>query len=239
MCRNSPGGSAPSEPMRSPATTSWTWRPPPMFGSALTSRLTPFWRRSCLTASRPRCQSPERRSQRRSGRHRCPPGLRRLRCRSPAPVPSMARLISRLDPAVLGRRVAAGDPALDDLAGESTGLTPPIPNAAAPARPLCGHRANIADLHVSVGDVVEALEGGRAFRPESRTHCHRQIIVSPTEIRTVSGPGSRFYADRPGCRIRTERQVTQPSSFSNSLIGTAIASRPRVGECRHVPVPLP
>jgi hypothetical protein len=37
--------------------------------------------------------------------------------------------------------------------------------------------ANIADLHVSVGDVVEALEGGRAFRPESRTHCSRQMIA--------------------------------------------------------------
>jgi hypothetical protein len=28
--------------------------------------------------------------------------------------------------------------------------------------------ANIADLHLSVGEVVEGLEGGRAFRPESQ-----------------------------------------------------------------------
>jgi len=140
MCRNSPGGSAPSEPMRSPATISWTWRRPPTFVSVLTSRLTPIWRSACLTASRPRCQSRERRSQRRSGRHRRPPGLRRLQCRSPVLVPSMARLISRLDTAILGPRVAAGDPALDDLAGESAGLPLQNPDTAALARPLCGHR---------------------------------------------------------------------------------------------------
>jgi hypothetical protein len=37
----------------------------------------------------------------------------------------MARLISRLDPAALGLPVAAGNPALDDLADESAGLPPP------------------------------------------------------------------------------------------------------------------
>ena len=125
MCRNSPGGSAPLEPIRSRATMSWTWRPPPMFVSVLTWRSTGIWHSAaCLTASRLRCPSQERRSQRRSGRHRRPPGLRRLRCRSPVPVPSMARLISRLDPTVLGLRIAAGDPALDDLAGELGSLTP-------------------------------------------------------------------------------------------------------------------
>jgi hypothetical protein len=33
--------------------------------------------------------------------------------------------------------------------------------------------ATTADPHLSVGAVVEGLEGGRAFRPESRTHCSR------------------------------------------------------------------
>jgi hypothetical protein len=58
------------------------------------------------------------RSRRRNGRHPRLPGLQRLRCRSPAPAPSTARLISRPDAAVLGLRVAVGDPPLDELAGE-------------------------------------------------------------------------------------------------------------------------
>jgi hypothetical protein len=107
--------------MRSPATTSWTWRPLPMFVSALTSRSTPLWRSVCSTRSRPRRQSPERRSRHRNGRHLCLPGLRRLRCRSPAPAPSTVPLISRRDPAGLGPRVATGDRALDELAGETAG----------------------------------------------------------------------------------------------------------------------
>ena len=105
--------------MRSPATTSWTWRPRPMFASAQTSRSTPPWRSACSTRSRPPCRSPGPRSRRRNGRHRSLPVLQRLRCRSPAPVPSTDRLISRPDPAVLGPRVAVGDPALDELAGET------------------------------------------------------------------------------------------------------------------------
>src|SRR4051812_19919161 len=105
--------------MRSPATTSWTWRPRPMFASALTSRSTPLWRSACSTRSRPPCRSPEPRSRRRNGRHRSLPVLQRLRCRSPAPAPSTDRLISRPDPAVLGLRVAVGDPALDEPAGET------------------------------------------------------------------------------------------------------------------------
>lgn len=46
----------------------------------------------------------------------------------------MARLISRLDPAVLGLREAVGDPALDDLADESGWLTHPLQNPNAAAR---------------------------------------------------------------------------------------------------------
>jgi hypothetical protein len=88
----------------------------------------------------------------------------------------MARQISRLDPAVLGLRVAAGDPALDDLAVESAGLPLQNPNAAAHDR-YVAIEANIADLHLSVGEAVEGLEGGRAFRPESRTHCSRHDRV--------------------------------------------------------------
>ena len=115
--------------MRSPATTSWTWRPRPMFASALTSRSTPLWRSACSTRSRPRCQSPERRSRRRNGRHPCLPGLRRLRWRSPALAPSPARLISGRDPAVLGLRVAVGDRALDELTGEPAGPFQQVPTA--------------------------------------------------------------------------------------------------------------
>jgi hypothetical protein len=81
-------------------------------------RSTPLWRSACSTRSRPPWQSPGCRSRRRNGRHPRLPGLQRLRCRSPAPVPSTARLISRPDAAVLGLRVAVGDPALDELAGE-------------------------------------------------------------------------------------------------------------------------
>jgi hypothetical protein len=108
--------------MRSRATTLWTWRPRPMFASALTSRSTPLWRSACLTRSRRPCRSPGPRSRRRNGRHRSLPVLQRLRCRSPAPVPSTDRLISRPDPAVLGLRVAVGDPALDEPAGETAVL---------------------------------------------------------------------------------------------------------------------
>src|SRR3954447_4875721 len=90
-----------------------------MFASALTSRSTPLWRSVCSTRSRPPCRSPGPRSRRRNGRHRSLPVLQRLRCRSPAPVPSTDRLISRPDPAVLGLRVAVGDPALDEPAGET------------------------------------------------------------------------------------------------------------------------
>ena len=43
--------------------------------------------------------------ERRNGRHLSLPGLQRLRCRSPAPVPSTARLISRREPAGLDPRV--------------------------------------------------------------------------------------------------------------------------------------
>jgi hypothetical protein len=105
--------------MRSPATTSWTWRRRPMFASALTSRSTPLWRSVCSTRSRPPCRSPGPRSRRRNGRHRSLPAPRRLRFRSPVPVPSTDRLISRPDPAVPGLRVAVGDPAHDEPAGET------------------------------------------------------------------------------------------------------------------------
>jgi hypothetical protein len=81
-------------------------------------RSTSLWRSACSTKSRPPCQSPGCRSRRRNGRHPRLPGLQRLRCRSPAPVPSTARLISRPDAAVLGLRVAVGDPAPDEPADE-------------------------------------------------------------------------------------------------------------------------
>src|SRR4051812_8080570 len=110
--------------MRSPATTSWTWRPPPTCASALTLRSTPLWPSACSTRSRPRYPLPERRSRRRNGRHPCLPGPRRLRCRSPAPVPSTARLISRRDAAVLGPPVAIGDRALEEQADETAGPFP-------------------------------------------------------------------------------------------------------------------
>jgi hypothetical protein len=92
-----------------------------MFASALTSRSTPLWRSACSTKSRPPCRSPGPRSRRRNGRHRSLPVLQHLRCHSPAPAPSTARLISRPDPApaVLGLHVAVGDPALDEPASET------------------------------------------------------------------------------------------------------------------------
>jgi len=137
--------------MRSPAATSWTWRPPPMFGSAPNWRSTPLWRSACSTRSHPRRQSPQRRSRHRNGRHLRLPDPRRLRCRSPAPVRSTARLISRRDPAGLGPRVAIGDRALDELAGDATGprwqflllrrrqasrswVMSPVPNMSPPTR---------------------------------------------------------------------------------------------------------
>ena len=63
----------------------------------------------------------------------------------------MARLISRLDPAVLGRRIAAGDPALDDLADESAGLPLQIRMPQRPHDRYAAIEANTADLHLSVG----------------------------------------------------------------------------------------
>lgn len=92
-----------------------------MFGSALTSRSTLLWRSVCSTRSRPHCQSPQRRLRHRNGRHLSLPGRRRLRCHSPARVPSTAQLISRRDPAGPGRRVEIGDRALDKTAGETPG----------------------------------------------------------------------------------------------------------------------
>jgi hypothetical protein len=118
MFRSSRDGCVLSELMRSPATTSWTWRPRPMFASAQTSRSTPPWRSACSTRSRPPCRSLGSRSRRRNGRHRSLPVLQRLRCRFLAPVPLTDRLICRPDPAVLGPRVAVGDLGLDELAGE-------------------------------------------------------------------------------------------------------------------------
>ena len=91
----------------------------------------------------------------------------------------MARLISRHDPAVLGPRVAAGDPALHDLAGELTGLPLQSPNARRPHDRYVAIEANIADLHLSVGEVVEALEGGD---DQHRSRHARQPRPAPLPI---------------------------------------------------------
>jgi hypothetical protein len=71
----------------------------------------------------------------------------------------MARLISRLDPAVLGLRIAAGDRALDDLADESAGS--PLPQSACRGtrtNRYAAIEANIAVCILSVGT------GSRAAR---------------------------------------------------------------------------
>jgi hypothetical protein len=175
MCRNSPGGSALLEPISSPATTSWTWRPPPMFASALTSRLTPLRRSACSTRSRPPCQSPGRRSRRRNGRHPRLPGLPRLRCRSPAPVPSTARLISRPDAAVLGLRVAAGGPALDELAGETA--VPSLPESDGLGQP---------DDTATSGRSTTRADSRRSVSRDGHLCCSKWISRPPVAVSSVS-----------------------------------------------------
>jgi hypothetical protein len=112
----------------------------------------------------------------------------------------MARLISRLDPAVLGLRVAAGDPALDDLAGESNGLPLQNPNAAAPQDRYVAIEANIADLHLSIGEVPRPWKAaGPSARNRGRTVLGRSVNVimrlragrdAATAGRGRSAPGS-------------------------------------------------
>jgi len=160
--------------MRSPATTSWTWRPRPMFASALTSRSTPLWRSACSTRSRPPCRSPRPRSRRRNGRHPSLPVLRRLQCRSPALVPSTDRLISRPDPAVPGLRVAVGDPALDELASETA-----VPACA--ARIVCGRSVFLR----------ERPHSAHLGLSRHSSCCGRQPVRCPEWLRELDGAEER------------------------------------------------
>jgi hypothetical protein len=169
-----------------------------MFVSALTSRSAPLWRSACSTRSRPRRRSPERRSRHRSGRHLCLRGLRRRRCRSPAPVPSTARLISRRDPAGLGPRVAIGDRASTNWQVKRLPvLAVPAAWTAANGRHRTGtdlvpaaRGSKPAGLHLASAEVTALLVlcGWRYGRPAARTAARRvtpEVAELQVNVRTV------------------------------------------------------
>ncbi len=205
------------ELMRSPATTSWTWRPPPMLASALTSRSMPLWRSACSTRSRPPCRSPGPRSRRRDGRHRSLPVLQRLRCRSPAPVPSTDRLITRPDPAVLGLRVAVGDPALDELAGETAvpafqqppDCSPQPSTTTRAANPNSGRRHRL-DFVLLSGSV----RPGRLDAREAASAGHGVSMIGV----------ERYEAAAGWTGGRTPRRCSTAGSPSPSIAGVEVAA---------------
>lgn len=82
-------------------------------------------------------------------------------CRSPALVPSTDRLISRPDPAVLGLRVAVGDPAPDELAGETA-----VPAFSATARLLAA-----------------AVDYDASCEPNSRHHHRLNFVLLSGSVR--------------------------------------------------------
>jgi hypothetical protein len=87
----------------------------------------------------------------------------------------MARLTSRLDAAVLGLRVAAGDPALDELAGETA--VPSLPESDGP-----GNRT----IAATRGRNRTPADGRRSVSRDGHLCYSRWISKPPVAVSTVS-----------------------------------------------------
>jgi hypothetical protein len=206
-----------------------------MFGSALTSRSTPLWRSSCLITSHPQCQSQERRSRRRSGHHRRPPDLRRLRCPSPVPVPSMAQPTSRLDPAVLGLHITAGDPAPAEPAGKTA--TPSL------RKPIARDRQTMTAIS-SRNKTSPHTKGGRsgwwmpAAGRQNRVMGRRAGAWTWSKVSTIHGnrPAHGSACDGEIRSYRFRHYASSDSSYER-CIGLTWCSTCREYSGAMVPVP--